>query len=677
MRIRKVIVQNFRNLGYLEVFPQKNTVIVGENNAGKSNFVHAMRLLFDPQAERLRINLSEEDINERARESAQMYFSITAEIGGLQDHIEVETCFKERISEDGDETFVTIKGTYEPDEDGILAWSSYLLPEQSRSSEPMVLSKRMARAVPLYYLDAVRDAAKDTKATGRGLLAQLLDKIDYTDVEDVVLGHLSRANNALNEGGEISELAKGLTQQLTSHIPGGQSEISIAIAGEDSSRLTDGFRLHLRKTPDSYQSDISRHGTGLQNLALIAMFRHQVNANSSNTPLLAIEEPEAHLHPHAQRTLCRDLSSVDAPVILTTHSPTIVSCVDPLSLVLLRCVESGETKSFQIDPRNFHDRHRKELSKLMRKGMGDVFFSRAIILVEGESELLALPEFARILGCDFDRDSISLVAVNGNDFSSVLKACSLSDFSIPVTVVYDTDVLHQKDNKLLNQALSAGLISKEVCHALKSDQPNLANKRRQVLDSLGWIGVTKNFEEAVCRYGYLETAIQAVRDFDPENDSQTKALAAYLTKHDLEEDYLSISAFIAKRDNLKVPVANAISDAVHQIRVVPPSYKKAIRKASLESVGRIAVDEFFETKVCSAGFFSVIWKYLHSKNAENRLNQYFDKKITVPNASSVCAFVSEEMNGEDDILNLRIAIADEIENCGCKNMADDIRAELL
>lgn len=75
----------------------KTTVIIGENNAGKSNLLYALRLLLDPQAERLRLGLSEDDINDTARVEGETYFSVTVEIGDLQEHQDVEVCFKERI----------------------------------------------------------------------------------------------------------------------------------------------------------------------------------------------------------------------------------------------------------------------------------------------------------------------------------------------------------------------------------------------------------------------------------------------------------------------------------------------------------------------------------------------------------------------------------------------------
>jgi putative ATP-dependent endonuclease of OLD family len=269
MKLRRVSIRNFRNLREVDISPMKTTVIIGENDTGKSNLLYALRLLLDPQAERLRLDLSEDDINDAAQAEGKTHFSVTVEIGDLQKHQDMEVCFKERIDRDNDETFVTIMGKFEPDDDGIYVWQSLVLSPQGRFNDPIPVSRRMARAIPLYFLDAVRDAAHDTRATGRGLLSRLLDNVDYTDVQNEVQGHLRAANNALNKGVEISSLAGGLTNELTSLVPGGQSDVVIAVADEDVSHLIRNFRLNIRRGPDFPQYDILRHGTGLQDLTLM------------------------------------------------------------------------------------------------------------------------------------------------------------------------------------------------------------------------------------------------------------------------------------------------------------------------------------------------------------------------------------------------------------------------
>jgi putative ATP-dependent endonuclease of the OLD family len=673
MKLDRVSIRNFRNLREVDIYPVKTTVLIGENNTGKSNLLYALRLLFDPQAERLRLDLSEDDINDAARAEGETYFSIMVKIGDLQKHQAVEVCFKERIDRDGDETFVIIEGRFEPDDDGIYTWQSLVLPPQERVNDPIPMSRRMARAIPLYFLDAVRDAAHDTRATGRGLLSRLLDNVDYTDVQVETQGYLREANAALNKGREISSLAGGLTNELTSLVPGGQSEVAIAVADEDVSHLTRNFRLNIRRGPDLPQSDISRHGTGLQDLTLIAMFRHAVASEEKGKPILAIEEPGAHLHPHVQRRLFKDLSEIDAPVLLTNHSPAIVKYADPSSLILLRSDARNETTAYQLDTEEIGDDDLKDLAQLMRGGRAEMFFARSIIIVEGQSELIALPHFAEILGCDLDRDGISLVQANGNSYAFILRACQRDQFAIHAVVTYDTDVL-KHDNKLLKEAKRASLIDEATCQSCRRKTPSVTSDRKQVLDNIGWIGAVTCFEEEVCRAEYLDVVIQAIKDADPEHQSHSTALDRYLQEEGLNKDAWGVAQFVSKkRKTLKIPVAHAVADAVKTVGLVPDCYARAIRQAIVVSMGGIPVDEYFERRACEAGFLDVILEKIKLEGADTALEQFLNNKEVAKGTIGVARFLTESQVGKGLRDKVKDIVADAVEAAGCKEYAESIR----
>lgn len=672
MRLRRVSIRNFRNLRRVDVYPRETTVIIGENNAGKSNLLLALRLLLDPQAERLRLNLSEDDINDAARAEGENYFSVKVEVGDLQKHPRVEICFKERIDKDNERTFVTIEGRFERDDDGIYTWESLVLPPQGRFNEPVPVSRRMMRAISLYFLDAVRDAIRDTRATGRGLLARLLDDVDYTDVQTRVQQHLRNANTALNEGEEISSLAEGITSELTSLVPGGQGEVLIAVADEDLSYLTRNFRLSICRGPDFPQSDISRHGTGLQDLTLMAMFRHTIASEEKGQPILAIEEPGAHLHPHAQRRLFKELTDMDTPVLLTTHSPVIVKHADPLSLVLLRSEAHSDTVPYQLDPDEIDKQDRKDLAQLMRAGRAELFFSRSIIIVEGQTELTALPYFAEALGCELDRDGISLVEAQGNSYAFILRACQPSQFNIPAIVTYDTDDLEENPS-LVREAKKANLIDEETFQSCKNDTPNAPSERKQILDSIGWIGADNCFEEEICRAGYLDIVIKAIKDAEPEHETHFRALESYLKKEGLNRDASGIAAFIKNRDNLKIPVARAVAYAAKSQGWVPDCYARAIRQAILMSMDGIPVDRYFERRACEAGYLDVIMETIRSEGRGEALEEFSNDKELEKRTVGVARFLTESQIGRDLREKTKAAVADAVEAAGCEKHATSIR----
>ncbi len=242
--------------------------------------------------------------------------------------------------------------------------------------------------------------------------------------------------------------------------------------------------------------DLEELGEGTRNLALLALLRsYAVNLRSWGEEvggLLAVEEPEIYLHPQSQRNLLRvlrDIADSGIQVIVSTHSTHFVDTEFFDSIGLVRKLNDLETigrqhsdltmvskailvahcrrtgvPSAKTNVENITEYYKTTSNYRLNEAL----FARFVILVEGESEELTLPEYLRVAGLDCDLRGISVIAVEGKN--QIPKYWRLfSAFKIPLLVVFDND----DDGPDGNAASRAKRKSNEnvaTCFGLQVDQ---------------------------------------------------------------------------------------------------------------------------------------------------------------------------------------------------------------
>ena len=164
--------------------------------------------------------------------------------------------------------------------------------------------------------------------------------------------------------------------------------------------------------------------------------------------VLLVEEPELYLRPQAQRYLYRLLRTFAQggnQVLYTTHSPNLLNVARLEELAIVRRTEHG-TRVLQPEALTPGEEFR--LMTEFDAGRGELFLSRAALLVEGQTERLALPFAFAACGYDHDREGVSIVECGGKA-NIVLFARVCRAVGIPFVALHDRD----RHDDALNDAI--------------------------------------------------------------------------------------------------------------------------------------------------------------------------------------------------------------------------------
>lgn len=445
MHIKEIIgIKNYRNLTDITFgFNEAINFIVGENNIGKTNLVELLNKIINTG------KFNEEDFY-NVREPIEVIFTV--------EYSEEELGFFESVFDIDNELTITITAFQDGVDSRIEYW---------HTESELNISPRTVKRLNFLYYSSLRAPNKELNFINNIGTGKVLNYIMKKSLEKKEIGDYDLINEE-----QIEEVLEELNEQF-SKLNVLSSEKIEAYLNYDKENIIN----RLLEIGDANGRRLSNLGDGLQyafNIFLNILellvhlkittkdedFANYLVVNEEGKKLLpliiGLDEPEIHQHPYRQRALIKgimdvmnnndenfvqivsELFGIDGfvgQVFVVTHSPSIL--LDDYTQIIRIFEDDTDVNSVSGCLLGFD----KEIHKHLLRSFiyfKEAMFSKAIILVEGDTEFGAVPVFVKRLGLDLDKNGVGIVKLDGAD--SVLKYLELfTAYSIDAVAILDKD----------------------------------------------------------------------------------------------------------------------------------------------------------------------------------------------------------------------------------------------
>lgn len=449
MKLKDITIENFRGIRSLNLPLDQLTVLIGENNTGKSTVLEAIRLVLSRgfgtrrsgQFSEYDFHLTDADASPQTAKPIRitLHFAeehedewLTAVIQQMSEVVQLDTEGLNHIWLRAEGNFNSASALFETK-------LSFL----DRSGAELITKNGAARNliaqfVPLFFLSALRDASQEFGQRGQfwsGFLKSVQLPDDKRKEIERMLQDVNTSVIGANAG--LTEVTKkiadaGRLVPLDSSDPVVLEAIPTRVFD-----MVGKIQVHL-KSAYGAKLPLNRHGEGTQSLAVLMLFQAFASANLTkayepeSTPILALEEPEAHLHPSAIRSLGAFLENMTGQILVSSHSGDLISRVPVTSLRRLY-KHNGDTKVGSVAKDLLTDRERQDIDYRIRCDRGHYLFSRFWLLVEGDSDFRLMPLFFEMMGHSQDKVSFSVLEFSqvfskGEYFIKVAKSLGIQWF---------------------------------------------------------------------------------------------------------------------------------------------------------------------------------------------------------------------------------------------------------
>lgn len=471
--IKKIRIENYRSIESLDLNLNYTNILLGQNNSGKSNFLNAIGLVFSKvkSVNQSDIYLAKDELlNFNKKAIIDIMIKPTNDKGKIEKNFSdfwngtfTESWISTDVSEGdyvGVRTIIQydlVKDIYTCIQYSIKEWNTTIL--ESKISNRKFFNNEMIDLINCYYMDAQRDAVNDLKNNN----SYIGKFASYKHLEPEIISELETDlnlinNNILEKIPALKEAEKKIAE-INHTMNRENSIISIEPLARKLNDLHKGMDITMTDG-NSNKFSLSSHGMGTRSWVTFLTLGAFIDWSNKNIKkdddeaetlnILTLEEPEAHLHPQAQKQLYKQITQFEGQKFISTHSPNIAAQADLINLIHFE-KDEGKSLANNFDNNIFNDIALDKIKREVVNTRGELLFSSAIILCEGITEEQSLPIFfEEYFGIEPIFLGINIIGIGGQNYETFLNL--IKQFNISWFIFSDGE---ENSIKIVNKAVKS------------------------------------------------------------------------------------------------------------------------------------------------------------------------------------------------------------------------------
>ena len=430
MFLERIDISRFRGIYQLSLRLDKTTVLIGENNTGKSTILDAVQAALGSVTGQGKNTFGEYDHHLPSRDSR----------AANSDPIEITLRFAEQPGEEWPDTVVQrLRDVIQSDDDGrqsvtmrvhvkhndatnesVPEWIFVNLQGDRLGVNAQSYRRALQSLVRPYFLKSIRDSEREFHPNSKFWRPFVRSMKMDPDLRKGLERELANLNQKILNAHGSFDVVENQLGNVAKMIPLDSGDpVSIEALPSKISDILSRTQVTLTSAAGA-KIPIGRHGEGTQSLAVISLFMAFLHSNldgdSTVQPasLLTIEEPEAHLHPSAAYSVIDMLQNPHGQNIVATHSGDLVSKIQISSLRRLHR-KDGIIALYQVNGNAFSPKDKRAIDYQIHSTRGNLLFARCWLLVEGETDHLVIEGCAFACNIDLIRKGIYCVEYRQSD----------------------------------------------------------------------------------------------------------------------------------------------------------------------------------------------------------------------------------------------------------------------